>query len=57
MAIKLEDVKEFLKNNLEINLSISEVFGNDRTMKIKVELLLEGETITSSYENITLNEI
>lgn len=57
MAIELEDVKEFLKNNLEINLSISEVFGNERTMKIKVELLLEGETITSSYENITLNEV
>lgn len=57
MAIELEDVREFLKNNLEINLSISEVFGNYRTMKIKVELLLEAETITSSYENITLNEI
>lgn len=57
MAIELEDVKEFLKNNLEINLPISEVFGNYRTMKIKVELLLEGETITSSYENITLNEV
>lgn len=50
MLIDVNNLKEFLADNLEINLDISEEYGNDKQISINVKLLLDNQVISSASD-------
>jgi len=52
--VKLDEVKEYLKNNLTIDIKMNfhpDYYGGGST-SVEVSLLLEGEKISTSYSSI-----
>lgn len=50
---QLDDyIKDFLRNNLEITITVDSNIGSEGEKRIKVQLLLDGECISTDYASL-----